>query len=149
MTKPALLISACLLGTPCRYDGKSVPLESTYLTSLGEKYRLVPVCPEQLGGLPTPRLPSEIRGVEVVRRDGENVTANYSLGARKALEIAVQSGCTLALLKEKSPSCGAYFIYDGSFSGKLMPGMGVTAKLLSQNGIEVFGESAVLSLKRK
>ena len=130
-----VLVSACLLGVPCRYDGKSVPCED--VICLKERAQLVPVCPEQLGGLATPRTPAERRGEAVVTRYGRDVTAQYRRGAQEALRLARLFGCTKAILKSKSPSCGCGLIYDGSFSGRLVPGEGVTAQLLRENGVEV------------
>ena len=111
--KEAILISACLLGVRCRYDGGSKPQEP--ILRLMEKYTLIPVCPEQLGGLPTPRLPSERIGAQVVMKDGTDVTAAYRRGAEEALRLARLFGCRRAVLKERSPSCGSGTIYDGSF----------------------------------
>ena len=139
--KQALLISACLLGTNCKYNGGNNALPPEKLTALEERFRLVPVCPEQAGGLPTPRLPSERRGEQVVNRAGENVTEAFRRGAELALERALREGCRLALLKERSPSCGSGRIYDGSFSGTLIPGDGITAELLKKSGLAVFGET--------
>ena len=144
--KEALLISACLLGTACRYDGVSRPLPPEALDALRERYQLVPVCPEQLGGLPTPRLPAE-RGYDGVHNSaGENVTAQYFRGAAEALRFAAFFGCKKALLKEKSPSCGSGKVYDGFFTGTLRPGDGVTAETLKANGVAVFGESELEKL---
>ncbi len=141
-----LLISACLLGTPCRYDGKSVPLPEKQLAVLRERFVLVPVCPESDGGLPTPRIPSERRGERVINRVGEDVTDAYRRGAADALETARREGCALALLKERSPSCGSKAVYDGSFTGTLVPGEGVTAETLRAAGVAVFGESELEEL---
>lgn len=110
------------------------------------RLRLVPVCPEILGGLPTPRTPSEWQGERVVSKTGADVTAAYQKGAEEALRLARLFGCRKALLKERSPSCGRGQIYDGSFSGRLIPGDGVTARLLEQEGIAVFGESQLQQL---
>ena len=134
-----LLISACLLGIPCRYDGKSKPLAA--ISRLREKYELVPACPEQLGGLPTPRNPSERIGGRVLMADGTDVTAQYQTGARVALELCLRKGCVAAVLKERSPSCGSGEIYDGTFTHTILSGDGVTAELLKKNGIKVYGES--------
>ncbi len=134
-----LLVSACLLGAPCRYDGKSKPLAG--IERLREKYELVPVCPEREGGLPTPRTPSERRGEAVVMQDGTDVTAQYRRGAEAALKLCRREGCAAALLKERSPSCGSGAIYDGTFTHTLIPGDGVTAELLRQNGVRIYGES--------
>lgn len=139
-----LLISACLLGEPCRYDAKSKELEGWQ--RLLEKYEFIPVCPEQLGGLPTPREPSEIRGGRVVSRTGTDITREYEIGAAAALAAAAGAGCRKALLKEKSPSCGSGLIHNGLFDGGLTAGDGITAKLLKEHGIEVFGESRLEEL---
>ena len=146
MNKPYLLISMCLLGEPCRYDGKSVPLNGTIIEKLKEKYTLVTVCPEQEGGLPTPRIPAERQGENVVRRDGVDVTAEYRKGAEVALSLCRRFGISIALMKAKSPSCGAGRIYDGTFSGTLTDGDGVTVSLLSGNGIKIFTENDINSL---
>ena len=136
-----LLISACLLGAQCRYDGQSKPLLE--LVALSEQFDLVPVCPEQLGGLPTPRTPAERIGSQVLTKDGRDVTAEYRRGAEQALHLARVCGCRIALLKERSPSCGSGTIYDGTFSGTLTEGDGVTAALLREAGIAVYGESEI------
>lgn len=134
-----ILVSACLLGCPCRYDGAAKA--DPRVLALMERHTLIPVCPEQLGGLPTPRLPSERREGGVFDRSGKDVTAQYRQGAEEVLRLARLYGCTHAVLKERSPSCGSGQIYDGSFSHVLVPGSGVAAELLAQNGITVLGES--------
>ncbi len=139
--KKNILVSACLLGEPCRYDGKSKPCER--VIALKDTYDLIPVCPEVMGGLPTPRTPSEICGALVLMKDGRDVTENYNRGAEKALEIAREHACTVAILKEKSPSCGSGLIHNGHFDGGLIPGDGITAQLLKGAGIRVLGESEV------
>lgn len=139
-----VLVSACLLGVRCRYDGASKPLPG--LERLLDAIDPVPVCPEQLGGLPTPRTPAERCGDRVVTRDGTDVTAQYERGAQEALRLAQLTGCTLALLKEKSPSCGCGRIYDGTHTGTLTDGNGVAAELLLQNGVRVFGETQLEEL---
>ena len=139
--KDALLISACLLGTNCKYNGGNNALPPEKLAALEERYRLVPVCPEQAGGLPTPRLPSECRGEQVVNRAGEDVTEAFRRGAELALETALREDCRLALLKERSPSCGSGRIYDGSFTATVIPGDGVTAEMLKKSGITVYSET--------
>ena len=139
-----ILVSACLLGCPCRYDGTAKA--DPRVLALMERHTLIPVCPEQLGGLPTPRNPSERRGERVVMSDGRDVTAEYRRGAEEALRLARLYGCTAAVLKEKSPSCGCGRIYDGTFSGTLTDGDGVTAELLKENGIKVYGESELEKL---
>lgn len=139
-----LLISACLLGCRCRYDGASKT--QPWAAALAERYELVPVCPEQLGGLPTPRPPSERQGDRVVTREGGDVTAQYRRGAEEALRLADLLGCEAALLKERSPSCGSGTVYDGTFTGTLTAGDGVTAELLRAHGIPVYGESRIEEL---
>jgi len=134
-----ILVSACLLGLPCRYDGKSKPCDR--VIALAERHELVPFCPEIYGGLPTPRVPAERAGDRVINRAGVDVTENYRSGARQALELAKMLDCKAAILKEKSPSCGSGLIYDGTFSGVLVPGDGVTVELLKENGIAVYGET--------
>lgn len=138
-----LLVSACLLGVCCRYDGvsKSHPLAA----ALAERHTLVPVCPEQLGGLPTPRPPAERRDGRVVTQNGD-VTEQYRRGAEETLKLCRLLGCEAAVLKERSPSCGYGDIYDGTFSGTLTAGNGVTAELLSAHGIQVYGESQIEEL---
>lgn len=136
-----LLISACLMGVKCRYDGGRKPLER--LDELMEKHVLIPVCPEVVGGLSTPRVPAERIGEKVIAKDGRDVTAAYEQGAQEALRLAQMTGCTHALLKERSPSCGCGVIYDGSFTGGLCKGDGVCAALLKQHGVKVLGESRV------
>lgn len=141
--KEALLISACLTGERCKYNGGHNALPPEVLAALAERYRLVPVCPERDGGLPTPRTPSERRGDRVVNRAGEDVTDAFRKGAALALETARTNGCRKALLKERSPSCGSGRIYDGSFTGTVIPGDGVTAALLKENGLAVIGETEI------
>lgn len=139
-----ILVSACLLGVACRYDGKRKPNEA--VIALKEKYNLIPVCPEIMGGLPTPRLPSEIRGETVIMENGEDVTDKYSRGAEETLRLARLFGCGKAVLKEKSPSCGSGRIYDGTFSKTLAEGNGITAGMLLANGIRVAGETEIDAL---
>lgn len=135
-----ILVSACLLGINCKYNGKNNRNEK--VLKLAEKHTLIPVCPEQLGGLTTPREPSERCGDKVVSKCGGDVTENYRKGAEEALRLAEIFGCKKAILKEKSPSCGFGRIYDGTFSGTLVGGSGVTAQLLCESGIEVVGENS-------
>lgn len=141
-----ILVSACLLGTPCRYDGASRPCgELARLEVLG--HRLIPVCPEVMGGLPTPRPPAELqRDGRVVDRAGKDVTEAYRLGAEEVLELARAHRCTLAVLKERSPSCGFGKIYDGSFTGTVVPGNGVAAQALAAEGVAIWGESRIEEL---
>lgn len=137
-----VLVSACLLGVGCRYDGAGKPMPRL-AQLLAAPVHLVPFCPEIYGGLPTPRVPAERKNGGVWTRDGRDVTAAYQRGAQEALRLCRLMGCTHALLKERSPSCGCGAIYDGSFTGTLIPGRGVTAELLQDNGITVWGESAL------
>jgi len=139
--KKNILVSACLLGEPCRYDGKSKPCER--VIALKDTYNLIPICPEVMGGLPTPRVPSEICGEHVLMKDGRDVTENYNRGALTALEIARKNACTVAILKEKSPSCGSGLIHNGLFDGGIVEGDGITAQLLKSEGIRVLGESEI------
>lgn len=134
-----ILVSACLLGVRCRYDGKSKPHPA--VERLMEQHTLIPVCGEILGGLPTPRVSAERQGERVVTADGRDVTAAYRRGAEEVLRLAKLYGCKAAVLKERSPSCGSGRIYDGTFTGTLTDGWGVTAELLRDHGICVIGES--------
>ena len=127
-----ILISACLLGVACRYDGAAKPHPGA--AALAERHELIPVCPEQLGGLPTPRPPAERQG-DTVRTRETDVTMQYRRGAEEALKLCKLMGCKVAILKERSPSCGSGSIYDGTFTGTLRPGDGVTAELLRACGI--------------
>ena len=134
-----VLVSACLMGFRCRYDGGTQRLAC--LDALRERHVLIPVCPEVMGGLPTPREPSEIRDGRVVSRDGRDVTEAFRRGAREAEKIARTCGCGCALLKERSPSCGLGKVYDGTFSGTLTDGDGLCARLLADCGLRLIGES--------
>ena len=134
-----ILVSACLLGVRCRYDGKSKPHPA--VERLLEQHTLIPVCGEIFGGLPTPRVSAERQGERVVNADGRDVTAAYRRGAEEVLRLAERYGCKAAILKERSPSCGSGRIYDGTFTGTLTDGWGVTAELLRDHGICVIGES--------
>ena len=141
-----ILISACLLGAACRYDGGSNPVLS--VEALMGRCQLVPVCPEQLGGLATPRPPAERRGDRVVTKTGTDVTEAYRRGAEETLRLCRLLGCEAAVLKERSPSCGYGEIYDGTHSGTLTAGEGATAALLAANGIPVYGESQIEQLMK-
>jgi len=144
-----ILISACLIGKNCRYDGGGFD-RYPELARLVEEGKAVPVCPEQLGGLPTPRPPAELQGgdgrdvlagaARITRQDGQDVTDAFLAGARATVEIARRCGATAAILKARSPSCGAEQVYDGSFSGALKPGMGLTAAMLEAEGIALYDE---------
>ena len=136
-----LLISTCLLGVECKYSGGSNALPEETIEKLRTRYRLIPVCPETAGGLPTPRDPSERLGERVVSCRGADVTAQFKKGAEAALTLARRYGCTTALMKEHSPSCGSGLIYDGSFLGKLVKGDGCAAELLKAAGVSVVGEN--------
>ncbi len=140
-----ILVSKCLLGYPCRYDGKSVPCVD--VIELKNKYNLIPICPEELGDLPTPRIPAEIVGDRVMRRDGVDITAEYTMGAKLALTYAMENDCHMAVLKSKSPSCGKGKIYDGTFTRTLTGGDGITARLLMSRGIHILDESEIYKLK--
>ena len=136
-----VLVSACLLGIGCRYDGKHKANEE--ILALREKYNLIPTCPEILGGLPTPRVPSERVGAMVMMKDGRDVTENYNRGAEESLRLCRIYNIKTAILKERSPSCGKGEIYDGSFTSTLTERDGVTAELLMKEGIRVIGESEI------
>ena len=138
-----VLISKCLAGFNCRYDGGNNLVAE--IRQLVEDGLAVTACPEQLGGLPTPRIPSERVGSRVVNREGKDVTAEFAAGAEAALRIARENGCRTAILKSRSPSCGKGCIYNGQFTGELVPGNGVTADLLLQHGIEVLTEEEYLT----
>ena len=139
-----ILVSACLLGLRCRYDGRSKP--SAAVLALGEKHTLLPLCPEQLGGLPTPRPPAEWQGERIVNRAGQDVTEAYRRGGEEAVRLAKLTGCRWAILKERSPACSCDWIYDGSFSGILREGRGSAAEALEQAGVTVLGESMLHEL---
>lgn len=141
-----LLISSCLLGLACRYDGGWREYD---LKGLEKKFNLIPICPEIYGGLPTPRVPSEIKGDRVINREGVDVTAQYEKGAKEALHLARLFNVKCAVLKAKSPSCGKNVVYDGTFTKTLTEGDGITAKLLKANGIAVFTEEEIDILLEK
>ncbi len=132
------ICSACLLGIKCRYDGKEET--NRKIVNLSRKEILIPVCPEQLGGLSTPREPAEQKGEKVVTKSGKDVSENFKRGAKQVLKIAGRYGIKVAILKQRSPSCGCGQIYDGTFSGKIIEGDGVTASLLKKRGIKVMTE---------
>lgn len=129
------LISACLIGENCKYDGHNNL--DIIAKALFDKGLAISVCPEVLGGLGTPRVPSEIMDGKVVSKEGIDVTKAFTIGAKKTLEIALKNKVEYAILQSRSPSCGSKQIYDGTFSGELIDGMGVTTKLLRENGIKV------------
>ena len=143
-----IIVSACLVGLRTRYDGGRLAPDEVLLR-LARLGQVIPVCPEQLGGLATPREPAEIVGgdgqavllreARVLTRDGRDVTEEYIAGAQEVLRLAQLAGVRRAILKERSPSCGSSCIHDGTFSQKLTSGWGVTAALLRREGIEVLG----------
>jgi len=133
-----ILVSACLAGIKCRYDGKDNA--NIKVIEMVKNGIAIPVCPEQLGGLQTPRIPAEITEDKVLNKKGENVTSQFKKGAKETLRIAVLANCHKAILKQSSPSCGYGKIYDGSHTGIIIEGMGLTARLLFQNGIIILIE---------
>lgn len=139
--KEKLLISSCLCGNNTKYNGGNNLISR--LKELEESFELFMVCPESQGGLTTPRDPSEIVGDKVVSNKGKDVTEEFNKGAIIALEEARKNGIKYALLKEGSPSCGSNLIYDGSFSGVKIPGLGVAARLLTEAGIKVYNENQI------
>ncbi len=144
-----LLVSACLLGEKCKYNGGDNALPEKTLAALRERYRLIPVCPETAGGLPIPREPAERRGERVMSQSGRDVTAQYRKGAAYALRLARENACDTALFKERSPSCGSGEIYDGSFTHTVVSGDGVAAETIKAAGMIVCGESEIHSLLRE
>ena len=138
---PKILVSACLYGKCTKYDGGNNLLKHPLFLKWKNMGELIPVCPEVMGGLSTPRPCSEIRGDRVVNSEGADVTENFLEGARKSLEIAKENNVVFAILKEGSPSCGCKKICDGTFTGNKISGMGITARLLTESGIVVFDEN--------
>jgi uncharacterized protein YbbK (DUF523 family) len=160
MTKPKILVSACLLGRPVRYDGSAKTLVHQALERWKAEDRLVTLCPELAAGFSTPRPQAEIDGgqsgrevlsgrARVIEATGADVTDLYIVGAQAALLLAQANDCRFALLADGSPSCGSRFIYDGRFAGGKHAGAGVTTALLRENGIEVFAESEVGILQER
>lgn len=145
-----ILVSACLLGTNCKYNGLN-----NYIPNILEDLKnfiIIPICPEVDGGLNTPRIPSEVKGKKVFNKDGKDNTKYFEQGAQLALDKALKNDCHYAILKSKSPSCGYHNIYDGSFTNTLVNDSGITARLLEQNGIKIFTElnyKELLDLKEK
>ena len=139
-----ILVSACLLGAPVRYNGKDKKSDHAVLQRWIDEGRVVSVCPEVLGGLGTPRPPAEIVYASSLRRvttnGGQDVTAEFERGAAETLQQALRHGARVAILKEGSPSCGTSFVYDGTFTSTPVPGDGVAAALLRSHGIRVFSE---------
>lgn len=141
-----VLVSACLLGQPVRYDGQSKGIVSDWLAGLGAEGRALAFCPEVAGGLPTPRPPAERQGERVVTASGLDVTVEFERGAELALQLCQAQGIRFALLKEGSPSCGSGRIYNGRFEGISMAGEGKTTALLRRHGIRVFSEDQLPDL---
>lgn len=133
-----IFVSACLLGENCKYSGGNNRNEAVCRYLAEREY--VTFCPEQAGGLPTPRLPSEIREGRVYARDGADVTEAFRSGAEQALALCREKGVSIAILKEGSPSCGCHRVYDGTFTGTKVTGRGITAGILADAGITVFSE---------
>lgn len=142
--KTKIIVSACLLGENCKYNGGNNKCDD--IIALAEKFEIIPVCPECFGGLPIPRVPSEIRDGRVYSKTGEDLTEAFLSGAEQTLYIAKEANAPCAVLKENSPSCGFGKIYDGTFSGNKIDGNGITAQLLYDNEIQIFGESQVKRL---
>lgn len=141
-----LLISACLLGKNCKYNGKNN--YNPLVEELKKKYELIPVCPEVMGGLLTPRVPSEINGDKVISKDGLDVTFNFLSGAYQVLQLKDIYNIKIAVLKDGSPSCGSTYIYDGTFTKTKKEGLGITAKLLKDNNVDIYSENEIEELKK-
>ncbi|MDR0591456.1 MAG: DUF523 domain-containing protein [Candidatus Nomurabacteria bacterium] len=143
--KETIAVSACLLGVSCRYDGE--PAKNGLTDALSE-YKVVPICPEVWAGLPTPRLSCEAitgeDGIRVVDRNGKDYTDVFARGAEIALKVCQKHKIGKAVLKAHSPSCGAGMVYDGTFTGKKVPGDGVTSRCLADNGVEVISDEEFL-----
>ena len=142
-----ILISACLVGINCKFNGENNLLNKDVLDEISKRFHLLFVCPEVYGGLSTPREPAEMKnGVVVCKFSGKDVSENFKNGAEICLKIAKLNGCKKAILKARSPSCGSGQIYDGSFSKRLILGDGITAKLLKENEILVYSEDEIVGL---
>ena len=148
MLMKKILVSACLLGHNCRYDGGSNEVELRIMKDWIAEERVVPVCPEVKGRLGIPRERSEISGDRVITESGKDVTDAFERGARETLELALEEDVIFAIFKENSPSCAINSVYDGTFSGNKVPGQGVTAKLLMDHGIEVYNELQIVEAYR-
>jgi len=140
-TKTKIIVSACLAGIKCRFDGTSKPCQK--VIELVKKGEAIPVCPEELGGLKTPREEAEQRNGKVFTKSGKDLTKEFETGANAMLKIAKENNCTKAILKSKSPSCGCGKVFDGTFGGKLAKGDGIAAKLLKDNKITVVTEDEI------
>ena len=142
-----ILISACLVGINCKFNGENNLLNKDVLDEISKRFHLLFVCPEVYGGLSTPREPAEMKnGVVVCKFSGKDVSENFKNGAEICLRIAKLNGCKKAILKSKSPSCGSGQIYDGSFGKRLISVDGITAKLLKENEILVYSEDEIVGL---
>ncbi len=141
MKNKIIIVSACLLGLNTKYNGGNN--ENRDVIALSKRYILIPLCPEQLGGLPTPRPPSEIKGNSVFGINGSDLTTNFLRGAEEALKFAKLYNVKKAILKDGSPSCGSNYIYDGTFTGKKIEGSGITAMLFKRNNIRVYSEKEI------
>ena len=159
VTPAPVLMSACLCGAPVRYDGKDVPCSSDILTRWRQAGRILALCPEMAGGLPAPRPPAEITPgasgedvwagcAQVLDRDGRDWTVPFLIGAHRTVDLALEHGIKVAVLKSRSPSCGHERIYDGRFAGVLTPGNGVTAAALRRAGVAVFDELTLAEADR-
>ncbi|MFQ6371903.1 DUF523 domain-containing protein [Shewanella sp. YIC-542] len=140
MDEGKILVSACLMGRKVRYDGKDNLLQDARMAHWQAGGYLISFCPEVAGGLAIPRTPAERMGARIITRDGQDVTGAFERGARLARQLAQQQQVVMAILKARSPSCGVGQIYDGSFSGQLVAGDGLTAVALREMGIAVFSE---------
>lgn len=141
--KSKIVVSACLYGHCCKYDGTNNLLRDKTFQILKNTGRLIPVCPEELGGLSTPRVPCEINDGKVFNKDGVDVTSEFELGAEKALAIAKENRVRVAIFKQSSPSCGCKMIHDGTFTGTKIKGEGIAARKFVEAGIPVFDETEV------
>ena len=146
--KIKVLISACLLGDNVKYSGGNNLTPE--LVTLLEKYnvKIVKICPECFAGLPIPRVPSEIRGDKVYGKDGRDITKEFLVGAEKTYQVAKNKEIDFAILKERSPSCGNSYIYDGSFSGKVIQGQGLTVRKLNEENIVIFSEENLEEIEK-
>ncbi len=142
-----IVVSACLLGKNCKYNGGNNRNEAVLAYLADKEYCFI--CPETLGGLPSPRPPAEQKDGLVIDKEGQDVTEAFYQGAKKALQIAQNKNATSAILKERSPSCGVHFIYDGSFQKKVIPGMGICAQMLKEAGIELRNEEEIAAIYNK
>lgn len=136
-----ILVSLCLLGYNYKYNGGNNYIDK--IEEIKKFYDVFAFCPEESSGLGTPRKPSEIKDDKVIMIDGKDVSSYFKKGAENALKLCERENIKLALLKEKSPSCGSSFIYDGSFSNKIIKGEGITTRLLRKNGIKVYSEEEI------